>query len=108
MSGESEAAGATNTTTVSAAAAAAAAGGSAPFFASNAGGPVKVPSPLMRYSKPRPTSGGAPARPDSGSRQSFRMIRQPSTYGDLHEMVAKQKLGNGVRGLVGEPFPPPP
>eukprot|EP00904_Undaria_pinnatifida_P005639 jgi/Undpi1/2204/HiC_scaffold_12.g05590.m1 len=60
-----------------------------------------VPSPLMRYSKPRPTSGGAPARPDSGSRQSFRMIRQPSTYGDLHEMVAKQKLGNGVRGLVG-------
>lgn len=33
------------------------------------------------------------------------MIRQPSTYGDLHEMVAKQKLGNGVvRGLVGEPI----
>lgn len=57
------------------------------------------------FSRSRPTSGGAPARPDSASRQSFRMIRQPSTYGDLHEMVAKQKLGNGVvRGLVGKPI----
>lgn len=65
-----------------------------------------VSSPLMEgFSRSRPASGGAPARPDSAGGQSFRMIRQPSTYGDLHEMVAKQKLGNGVvRGLVGEPI----
>lgn len=33
----------------------------------------------------------------------MRILRQPSTYGELHDMVAMQKLGGGViRGLVGE------
>lgn len=39
----------------------------------------------------------------SGPRQSFRIRRQPSTYGELHELVATKKLGTGaVRGLGGE------
>ena len=81
----------------------AAAGGSTYSPVSTSG--AVISSPLMGFSRSRPTSGGAPARPDSSGRQSFRMIRQPSTYGDLHEMVVKQKLGNGVvRGLVGEPI----
>ncbi|CAM9144431.1 unnamed protein product, partial [Sphacelaria rigidula] len=36
------------------------------------------------------------------SRTSFRIRRQLSTYGELHDLVAKKKLGGGViRGLVG-------
>lgn len=35
-------------------------------------------------------------------RGSFRMVRQPSTYGQLHDFVAQKKLGAGVvKGLVG-------
>lgn len=54
----------------------------------------------MDYRRPasRGTSVGS-----EGDQHSFRMKRQPSTYGELHELVAKEKLGNGVvRGLVGE------
>lgn len=39
----------------------------------------------------------------NASRTSFRIRRQPSTYGELHDLVAKKKLGSGVvKGLVGE------
>lgn len=39
----------------------------------------------------------------NGSGSSFRIRRQPSTYGELHDLVAMTKLGNGVvRGLVGK------
>lgn len=62
---------------------------------------------LMTLPPSRPGSRGHPAsRCDSAGqagRQSFRMRRQPSTYGELHEIVAGQKLGSGAaRGLVGE------
>lgn len=51
----------------------------------------------------RPASRGTSVGSD-GDEHSFRMRRQPSTYGELHELVVKEKLGDGVlRGLVGEP-----
>lgn len=50
----------------------------------------------------RPASRGTSVGSD-GDQHSFRMKRQPSTYGELHELVAREKLGDGVvRGLVGE------
>ena len=55
----------------------------------------------MDYRRPatRTTSVGS----DSSGQRSFRLRRQPSTYGELHELVAKNKLGKDeIRGLVGE------
>lgn len=55
------------------------------------------------------TSSGSPRNSclersqSNASRTSFRIRRQPSTYGELHDLVAEKKLGSGmVRGLVGE------
>ncbi|CAM9827330.1 unnamed protein product [Ectocarpus sp. 4 AP-2014] len=67
-----------------------------------------MPLPAQRpSSRERPGTGesGRSSRRTSFTkcgRVSIRIIRQPSTYGELHEMVVKQKLGGGViRGLVG-------
>ncbi|CAM9900461.1 unnamed protein product [Pylaiella littoralis] len=77
-------------------------GTSPPAVASSSSGVMGLPAPGTR-----PISGESRGRPGTGDsrgglRASMRFIRQPSTYGELHDMVAKQKLGGGViRGLCG-------
>ncbi|CAM9411507.1 unnamed protein product [Ectocarpus sp. 12 AP-2014] len=65
--------------------------------------PLLAQRPSSRERPGTGESGGSSSRTSFKSgRVSIRIIRQPSTYGELHEMVEKQKLGGGViRGLVG-------